>query len=463
MKKNLLFAFIASQVFTGASAQLFGEKTLVTPNLTRVNSFIFADMDGDGDTDIVATRSTGTTSSAVNELFWLKNLGDNTFSTKNIIASNYLQIKSVQLLDVDEDGIKDLVVGENHALSWVKSMGGGFFGTKQLLPFPHYLTNIKVADINNDGRDDIIIAQLSGDVIMWTRNDGGGQFSFAGTIFLAPENIHSYDIADLDEDGVTDLFISMGGASDNKKLLQIEYVDGAFVQTNIYSSTTSAEPYIYDSSLFDIDGDGKIDVLTNGGSCETYWFKNFGNNVYSSPQTITNQSCGNVEFYEFGDINLDGFIDAIYRPVSTQLLQYRLATGVGTVDNILVTIGTTNGQAEYTQLYDFDGDGDLDLFVATSNEFAYYPNNAAALSTPKNNAGSFKLYPNPAANEINIASATAFEGYKIYDYTGKLVASQMFNASVNDYRINIDTLTSGLYIIDILSGSTHEIQKFVKN
>src|SRR5690606_33143147 len=133
MKKNLLFAFIASQVFMGANAQQFGSRTLIAPSATYVNSFIFSDIDEDGDIDIIGTRSTGSVSSSANEVFWYKNLGNETFSARTLINSNYDDIAEVKLLDIDQDGKNDLVVGDRESgMSWIKNMGGGFFGSSKI-------------------------------------------------------------------------------------------------------------------------------------------------------------------------------------------------------------------------------------------------------------------------------------------------------------------------------------------
>ena len=463
MKKNLLFAFIASQVFMGANAQQFGSRTLIAPSATYVNSFIFSDIDEDGDIDIIGTRSTGSVSSSANEVFWYKNLGNETFSARTLINSNYDDIAEVKLLDIDQDGKNDLVVGDRESgMSWIKNMGGGFFGSSKIsLPYNSYMTTFEIGDMNNDGKQDIIVAQLSGDSLHFVRNTGNGTFVYDSMFYWPGDNIYSLTFGDLDHDQVTDLIVSMGGTT-VRKVIQFEYADNAFVQTNIYSSTGS--PYLYKSFLADMDNDGNVDVISDGSDCGGYWFKNFGNNQYSGITPITLTGCNNYNFGGPVDLDLDGFQDFVYYRYGN--INYRKSTGIAELDPTLIEIsqnGTIVGELRSTVFFDIDSDGDLDIFYNTDNDFGWFTNNASALSTPENAVSKFTLYPNPATSEINIVSTKSVEGYKIYDNAGKLVANASFPSAITDCNIDLSPLSSGFYFIEIKSGSLREIKKFVKN
>ena len=462
MKKNLLFAFIASQFFIGTNAQQFGIRTPVAPNAAFIKSFAFHDIDTDGDTDIVATYSNGNVSSSTNQVLWYRNLGNNTFSNKIIINSAYDDISTVRLLDVDNDNVKDLVLADRESgVSWIKNMGGGFFGAKQGLPYNSFLTNLEVGDINNDGFDDIIVAQLSGDSLHFLRNTGNGSFVYESMFYAPGINIYSYEFGDLDHDQVKDLIVSTGGTT-TQKIVQFEYVDNAFVQTNIYVSPSS--PSIYQSSLYDMDNDGYVDVVSNSSDCGGYWFKNFGNNVYSGITPIPLTGCNNFNFAGPADLDLDGYQDFIYFRYG--IINYRKGSGVGEIDPTVMAISETStivGEVNETRLFDIDADGDLDVFYRTDSEFAWYANNAAELSTPQYVAAKFTIYPNPATSEINIASTNAVDSYKIYDNTGKLVADASFPNAIIDCNIDVSLLSKGFYFIDIQSGPLREIKKFVKN
>jgi|GEM_PF-3599002 len=463
MKQKILLAAFVAQAFMTANAQQFGTRTLVTPNATFVNSFIFNDIDADGDIDIIATRSTGSVSSSSNEVCWYKNLGNETFSAKTLISSAYDDVTEVKLLDIDEDGKKDLVVADRESgMSWIKNMGSGFFGTKQSLPYNSALSTFEVGDMNNDGKDDIIVAELSNDNMSFLRNTGNGVFVY-DSMFYAPNgvNIYSFSFGDLDQDQVKDLVVSTGGST-SQKIVRFEYVNNAFVQTNIYSSPSS--PSIYQSYLADMDSDGNIDVISNGSDCGGYWFKNFGNNVFSGITPISLTGCNNYNFAGPADLDLDGFQDFVYYRYGN--INYKKGTGVGELNSTTLEIsqsGTIVGELENTIWFDIDEDGDLDVFYSTVNEFGWFKNNASDLSAPENATARFTVYPNPASAELNIGSTKAVDSYKIFDSTGKLVANATFPSAITNCTIDLSLLSSGFYFIDIQSGSSREVKKFVKN
>ncbi|NUY81454.1 T9SS type A sorting domain-containing protein [Flavobacterium sp. MAH-1] len=462
MKQKLLFAFIISQAFFGANAQQFGSRTVLNSSLHRHSSFVFHDIDDDGDIDILATTSTGTVSSSANQVCWYKNLGNETFSARTMISSAYEDVTTVRLLDVDEDGKKDLVIGDREiGLSWIKNMGSGFFGTKQDLPYNSYLTTFEVGDMNNDGKEDIIVAQLNGDSLHFVRNTGNGTFVYDSMIYAITDNIYSIAFGDLDQDQVTDLIVSTGGTT-TQKIIKFEYVNNAFVQSFIYSSPTS--PYVYQSFLYDVDNDGKDDVVTGSSDCGSYWFKNFGNNVYSGITPLSMTNCNNYNFGHVADLDLDGFQDLVYFRYGQ--INYKNGTGIGELSTTITSItgnSAIEGEIGRTNLFDIDEDGDLDVFYSTDNEFGWFMNNASALSTPESEAVKFMVYPNPATSELNIVSIKAVDSYKIYDNAGKLVANATFSNAITDCKIDLGQLSSGFYFIDIQSGSSREIKKFVKN
>jgi hypothetical protein len=369
-------------------------------------------------------------------------------------------VAQVKLLDIDEDGIKDLVVADSRTgMSWIKNMGSGFFGEKLPLSYNTYMTNFEVGDMDNDGKLDIILAQLNGDSMHFLRNTGGGTFVYESMFYAPNYNIYSYAFGDLDQDQVTDLIVSSGD-SNPQRVIQFEYVNGAFVQKNVYASNSS--PYVYQSYLYDIDNDGKTDVVTASSDCVTYWFKNFGANVYSTMTPITINGCMNYSMKEVGDLNLDGFMDILY--AKNNDIAYKAGTGVGELSTVMQSISGNSivGTVGRTSLFDIDQDGDLDIFYSTDNEFGWFANNASALSTQENVAAKFTIYPNPASSEIHIASTKEVDSYKIYDNTGKLVGNETFQIPTTGCKIDLSQLSSGFYFLDIQSGSSREIKKFVK-
>jgi hypothetical protein len=86
--------------------------------------------------------------------------------------------------------------------------------------------------------------------------------------------------------------------------------------------------------------------------------------------------------------------------------------------------------------------------------------NAGALATSETNLQkkSFKIFPNPTSDYINISSEKRISEVSISDLSGKQIKSLK-----NEEKISVQNLTSGTYIIQIKnSDGTVSSQKFIK-
>lgn len=75
----------------------------------------------------------------------------------------------------------------------------------------------------------------------------------------------------------------------------------------------------------------------------------------------------------------------------------------------------------------------------------------------------FEMFPNPSPNEINIQlpTGTAKANAQVFDYTGKLVQSKSIT-SVNN-KVDVSSLSKGIYIVRVSADGKLGAQKFVKN
>ncbi|MEO9571777.1 MAG: S8 family serine peptidase [Polaribacter sp.] len=76
-----------------------------------------------------------------------------------------------------------------------------------------------------------------------------------------------------------------------------------------------------------------------------------------------------------------------------------------------------------------------------------------------NTINTFKMYPNPAKDLLNVRLATEGDNsFRIIDITGKTIKS----GSISKQSINIANLKTGIYLIEINDGEEIIIEKFVK-
>lgn len=74
----------------------------------------------------------------------------------------------------------------------------------------------------------------------------------------------------------------------------------------------------------------------------------------------------------------------------------------------------------------------------------------------------FEMYPNPASERVTIQlpSGSDTATVEFYDYVGRLALTQTVTSS--DNKIDVNNLTSGVYILKVLSNNKIGSQKFIK-
>lgn len=85
------------------------------------------------------------------------------------------------------------------------------------------------------------------------------------------------------------------------------------------------------------------------------------------------------------------------------------------------------------------------------------------LSLLENDVQGFKVYPNPVSNQLYIQMPASHEErlLKIYDALGKLVIEQ--NYSNTHFNLDVSHLTSGIYILSVISNNQTVNSKFIKS
>jgi hypothetical protein len=104
------------------------------------------------------------------------------------------------------------------------------------------------------------------------------------------------------------------------------------------------------------------------------------------------------------------------------------------------------------------------VVVSPNNNFAfdnvYVSTNMVPLGVNTKNTLSASIYPNPATNVLNINSLETIKSIKIYSLLGQNVLEKISKNIVEN--IDISSLTSGTYIINIESEGKKYTTKFVK-
>jgi hypothetical protein len=173
---------------------------------------------------------------------------------------------SVMIADVNKDGKPDLIVanGGSGNLSVYLGDGKGGFTQAKGSPFPAgpNASDVALGDFNGDGNLDVAIANHGVKLVTVLLGDGKGGFSFApGSPFSVPSNPHPHGIAAADINGDKKLDLAIDSWAENKVLVMFGNGDGTF-QTAGVKFDVGKRPYERLRTA-DLNEDGSADIITS--------------------------------------------------------------------------------------------------------------------------------------------------------------------------------------------------------
>lgn len=288
-------------VWTNSGSSLFVSNASYT-----VGSFpyqvIAADINNDSWPDLITANNSGKSVTV------MTNNGVGGFVMASTLSQGSPSApQSVAAADFNGDGRQDLVCANSQSASFVvwTNSGGGILASNASfstgtpgLNVPKWVTT---ADVNNDGKPDIIGAcNNSGSYLnVWTNNGTGG-FASAPMPFIS-SGVLCVVASDLNGDGRPDLALLTSQIT-----VLTNNGSGGFAPSG--SSPVGSSPYAVVAA--DVDGDGWMDLVTcNQGNNTLTVLTNNGTGIFGYNATL-NVGSG-PEALIAADVNLDGRVDLI--------------------------------------------------------------------------------------------------------------------------------------------------------
>ncbi len=229
------------------------------------NSLAVADVNGDGYPDVL-TANQGSNTVGV-----LLGTGSGGFgAVATYAAGPFGGPHSLAVADVNGDGHPDVLTANStaDAVGVLLGTGQGSFGAATLYalgpnsrPFA-----VAVADVNGDGRPDVLTANSGTGTAGVLLGTGTGSFGAVSTYSTGPASQPvGLAVADLNGDGHPDLLAATDSAPAVCILLGTG--TGSFGAATAYSAGPNSYPHSLTAA--DVNGDGKLDLLTANGGNDT--------------------------------------------------------------------------------------------------------------------------------------------------------------------------------------------------
>ena len=373
-----------------------------------------ADINGDKKPDLIVSDQYG-------EIFTYYGKGTGLFTAGPVYP---LQVGDAQpttlvLADFNGDGALDLFKAGDQFQSGLVMLGrgDGTFQSNQAYGWGYtsYGQNLVTADFNGDGFPDVAFS--------YARYDGQPAFGImlgsshgplaaptyvtvgsASCLYNLPEWIAAGDV---NGDGKADIVATLtnynvAGCANNEVAVLTGLGTGKFNKPVLYSTGATAQSY--EVFLADVNGDGKLDIITSNADDTISVLLNKGNGTFS-PAVLTTSIVGLGNPYgndtlAVADFNGDGKADIAvatngWEANSANVVYILLSKGDGTFEApITVTAAPLYNYTYALAAGDFNKDGKMDLLVTLTGECAADYHGAAAYAFLKGNGdGTFTAGP----------------------------------------------------------------------
>jgi uncharacterized protein (TIGR03437 family) len=348
-------------------------KTALYAASENPQSLVITDVNGDGIPDIAVAWGNasilGPDNGSGNTTILLGN-GDGTFRAPTLWPAGG-QPTSPVIADFNEDGKPDLLVAHNGglSLSLVPGNGDGTFAAPSTIALPtgvmtNGLASLATGDFNADGTPDIVVADYAGGVVVGL-GKGDGTFDFQPEIPVTGTP-SALAVTDLDGDGAPDLVVASSGNAGAITTLLGKF-DGTFHQPASWSGYPINAIGL---AVADFDRDGKPDVAALVGGNVTpgaggYVTILLGHGDGSLTQRASYGLLGYPSLMAAADVNGDGCPDLIVlfqKQDMSPAMDVLLGQCDGTFEQLPAV--TVNPGAISILVNDFDGDGHPDIVLS---------------------------------------------------------------------------------------------------
>lgn len=365
---RLLFAMGVGIILLTAVLVIFSNATTYAdlgPHIQYVNSFsptrgvAWGDVDGDGDLDLAVGNEGAPNKVYLNHHGVLQTDDDNPWASPTMATT-----QSVIWADMDGDGDLDLLFAYRNAPNEIYFNEGGVLqstaGWTADTTFTTY--SMGTADLNGDGWLDLVVGN-SGSALGQIYFNDNGLLPTTASLTIGPgQSERAISFVDVDHDGDLDLAMGNGGQPN-----RIYLNDNATFNTIWW--TDNVNDVTYDLAWGDINGDGELDVAVGNWPGQNKIYFSNGGTLQTSPGWVSADNA-NTSSLRLVDIDGDGDLDVTATTDSGSPVLYRNAYGTiaTTPETLLHPIGFINNS--YNQAWaDVNGDGDLDVAFGTANAY----------------------------------------------------------------------------------------------
>ena len=321
---GLVYDFVAATGGPGVGNMRWNSS--LPADLNYIQNLV-GDFDEDGAPDLISYEAAG-------RLLRIQfNDGQGRFGARTQPVTGLNSVRMVRVADLNHDTHLDLIISQSYPfltsprnqLLWRAGVGDGTFGPSQpLYVTTSYPASIEVGDLNGDGLPDLAVPLSQADSVLISLNRGNGTFQRQVDAATVP-NLRQARLADVNNDGLLDL-VSIGRGAELG--ISLGTGTGNFVAAP-HLALPAAATFAAALEVADVTGDGHLDVLVSYGSWQGNLVLLPGTGTGTFGAATTTALAFNPFFMQLGDMDGDGDLDLLYiNPANSGRLAYNNGAGV---------------------------------------------------------------------------------------------------------------------------------------
>ncbi len=300
---------------------VYSDQNVLVENRTGIYRFWPLDIDNDGDLDLLWYRGVSNTLSG--SIGWNENDGVGNYDSGDVLIETSIVRNAVFPADIDGDGDQDIVfspsANSDADLMFLMNIGNG-----QFVPIEYntddgiLIWDICLMDVDGDNDLDILVSDLGGAMctLVWLENTGTVDDWTVHNIGTRPyANISETLVEDFDNDGDLDFALTFRDDVPSISEYYLELLwnegDGEFVDSDtLYGGV---ELLINNLKFFDVEGDGLKDIVSRIQDEENEslaYFRQIEEGVFEAAEVLfINEHAMNLR--DVFDIDRDGDMDLL--------------------------------------------------------------------------------------------------------------------------------------------------------
>lgn len=449
-------------------AQINFTEHLIADSLWYAFRVNVADLDDDGDMDVIGGSFEIVDTLHDGVIAWYENNGDQVFS-EHVLAEDFFGTFCIGVSDLNGDERTDIVGAcyDGDRITWWENAGEHVFFEHDVVTDYYNASSVYPVDLDSDDDIDLITGASGIDMISWWENDGNTNFTehIISESFNDPAGVCAADL-----DGDEDIDVIAAGFEERAFCWWENVGLDSFAQHELFSGSTIRPLRVITA---DFDGDHDQDILGSytfwlGGAI--VWWENLGNQQFEM-RVITTDIFAPYRF-DYADVDLDGDLDIFALDQFYNDIFWLENTGGGFFSTHLIYDNYVSPSDVRT--VDMDQDGDFD-FVA-SNEYLrsifWYENDLISSATDRISPTPPEVilccnYPNPfnAETTIELTLPHGITSVDLFYYNtlGRLVKRETLPVPSTQlhHRFRANDLSTGIYFLRIETSNYSATRKLI--